>query len=89
VGGTVKLGLFDLNTGQIVGTADVSPKVDVIAHDPTLHRVYFASGLGPISVVGPRPPKTHGVAFAEQLPWCAQHFRRFSNAHGLDCLCQE
>jgi DNA-binding beta-propeller fold protein YncE len=52
VGGTGKLGLFDLSTGQIVGTADVSPKVDEIAYDPTLHRVYCASGLGTISVVG-------------------------------------
>jgi len=52
VGGTGKLGLFDLSTGQIVGTAEVSPKVDEIAYDPTLHRVYYASGLGTISVVG-------------------------------------
>jgi len=52
VGGTGKLGLFDLNTGQIVGTAEVSPKIDEIAYDPTLHRVYCASGLCTISVVG-------------------------------------
>jgi DNA-binding beta-propeller fold protein YncE len=52
VGGTGKLGLLDLSTGQIVGTADVSPKVDEIAYDPTWHRVYCASGLGTISVVG-------------------------------------
>src|ERR1700719_4335265 len=52
VGGTGKLGLFDLSTGQIVGTVDVSPKVDEIAYDPALHRVYCASGLGTISVVG-------------------------------------
>ena len=52
VGGTGKLGLINLSTGQIVGTADVSPKVDEIAYDPTLQRVYCASGLGTISVVG-------------------------------------
>jgi DNA-binding beta-propeller fold protein YncE len=52
VGGTGKLGLFNLGTGQMVGTADVSPKVDEIAYDPTLQRVYCASGLGTISVVG-------------------------------------
>ena len=51
VGGTGKLGLFNLSQGQIVGTADVSPKVDEIAYDPTLQRVYCASGLGTISVV--------------------------------------
>jgi DNA-binding beta-propeller fold protein YncE len=52
VGGTGKLGLINLSTGQIVGTADLSPKVDEIAYDPTLQRVYCASGLGTISVVG-------------------------------------
>jgi DNA-binding beta-propeller fold protein YncE len=52
VGETGKLGLFNLSTGQIVGIADVSPKVDEIAYDPTLQRVYCASGLGTISVVG-------------------------------------
>ena len=52
VGGTGKLALFNLGTGQIVGTADVSPKVDEIGYDPTLQRVYCASGLGTISVVG-------------------------------------
>ena len=52
VGGTGKLGLFNLSTGQMVGTVDVSPKVDETAYDPTLQRVYCASGLGTISVVG-------------------------------------
>jgi len=52
VGGTGKLALFNLGTGQIVGTADVSPKVYEIGYDPTLQRVYCASGLGTISVVG-------------------------------------
>ena len=51
VGGTGKVGLFDLSTGQILGSADVSNRVDEIAYDPTLHRVYCASGLGTISVV--------------------------------------
>src|ERR1700722_1237653 len=51
VGGTGKLGLFDLITGKILATAEVSPKVDEIAYDPILHRVYGASGLGTISVV--------------------------------------
>jgi DNA-binding beta-propeller fold protein YncE len=52
VGETGKLGLFNLNNGEILGTADVSPKVDEIAYDPKLRRVYCASGLGTISVVG-------------------------------------
>jgi DNA-binding beta-propeller fold protein YncE len=52
VGETGRLGLFNLRTGLMVGSADVSPKVDEIAYDPTLRRVYCASGLGTISVVG-------------------------------------
>src|ERR1700734_2259445 len=52
VGETGKLGLFNLSTGEILGTADVSPKVDEIAYDPILQRVYCASGLGTISIVG-------------------------------------
>jgi DNA-binding beta-propeller fold protein YncE len=51
VGETGKLGLFNLNTGEILGTVDVSPKVDEIAYDPMLQRVYCASGLGTISIV--------------------------------------
>src|ERR1700736_3765271 len=51
VGETGKLGLFNLNTGEVLGTADVAPKVDEIAYDPMLQRVYCASGLGTISIV--------------------------------------
>jgi DNA-binding beta-propeller fold protein YncE len=51
VGETGKLGLFNLNTGDVLGTADVSPKADEIAYDPMLQRVYCASGLGTISIV--------------------------------------
>jgi DNA-binding beta-propeller fold protein YncE len=51
VGEAGKLGLFNLNTGEILGTADVSPRVDEIAYDTMLRRVYCASGLGAISVV--------------------------------------
>jgi len=51
VGGTGKLSLLSLTTGKVLGTADISPKVDEIAYDPGLQRVYCASGLGTISVV--------------------------------------
>jgi DNA-binding beta-propeller fold protein YncE len=51
VGGTGKLSLLSLTTGQILVSADISPKVDEIAYDPGLQRVYCASGLGTISVV--------------------------------------
>lgn len=51
VAGNGKLGLFDLGTGKIKTSADISPKVDEIAYDPGAQRVYCASGLGTISVV--------------------------------------
>jgi DNA-binding beta-propeller fold protein YncE len=51
VGGNGKLVLMSLHRGQVLASCDVSPKVDEIAYDPGLKRVYCASGLGTISVV--------------------------------------
>ena len=51
-GGTGKLVLLDLATGQILASSDISLRVDEIAYDPALRRAYCASGLGFISVVG-------------------------------------
>ena len=51
VAGNGKLGLFQLGAGKITSTADIAPRVDEIAYDPAIHRVYCASGLGTISVV--------------------------------------
>jgi len=51
VGGNGKLVLMNLGSGQVLAACDVSPKVDEIAYDPSLKRVYCASGLGTISVV--------------------------------------
>lgn len=77
-GGAGKLVLFDLSTGRLVTAADISPKVDEIAYDPGVQRVYCASGLGTISVVAldhdrltPLPalashPGTHSIAVDPQ-----------------------
>jgi hypothetical protein len=51
VGGNGKLVLMSLSTGQVIASTDVSPRIDEIAYDPELRRVYCASGLGTISVV--------------------------------------
>ena len=51
VGGTGKLVLMSLKTGEVLSSADIAQKVDEIAFDPELKRVYCASGLGTISVV--------------------------------------
>ena len=51
VGGTGKLALLSLSSGQVLASCDVSPKIDEIAYDPGSQRVYCASGLGTISVV--------------------------------------
>jgi len=51
VGGNGKLSLMSLTSGQVLASTDVSPKVDEIAYDPGLKRVYCASGTGVLSVV--------------------------------------
>jgi hypothetical protein len=54
VGETGKLGLFDLSSGQIVGTVDVSPKVDEIAYDPAYSRGLSCQALLALSPIGVR-----------------------------------
>jgi DNA-binding beta-propeller fold protein YncE len=78
VGGTGKLSLLSLTTGQVLASVDVSPKVDEIAYDAGLQRVYCASGLGTISVVAvdhnklatlaplPSSPGAHSIAVDPQ-----------------------
>lgn len=78
VGGTGKLVLMDLDSGQVTASCDVSPKIDEIAYDPGLKRVYGASGLGTISVVEvglnkltplaplPSSPGAHSIAVDPQ-----------------------
>ena len=78
VGGTGKLSLLSLTTGKVLASIDISPKVDEIAYDPSLQRVYCASGLGTISVVAvdhnklttlasaPSSPGTHSIAVDPQ-----------------------
>ena len=51
VGANGQLVAIDLKTGKIVGSANVAPKVDQIAYDPELKRIYCASGFGVMSVV--------------------------------------
>jgi YVTN family beta-propeller protein len=51
VGANGKLVALDLKSGKVVGSADVASKVDQIAFDPGLKRVYCASGEGVLSVV--------------------------------------
>ena len=51
VGGSGKLVAIDLNSGKVVSSTDVAPKVDQIAYDSGLKRVYCASGSGVMSVV--------------------------------------
>jgi len=74
VGGNGKLVLMDLSSGKVLASCDVSQKVDEIAYDPGVQRVYCASGLGTISVVGldqnklttldplPSSPGAHSIA---------------------------
>jgi len=51
VGGNGKLVLMSQKDGHVLSSTDVTLKVDEIAYDPELHRVYCASGTGKIAVV--------------------------------------
>ncbi len=72
-GGNGKLVAIDLASGRVTASADIAPKVDQIAYDPALKRVYCASGTGILSVVDaaqglrslgdvPTSPGAHSVA---------------------------
>lgn len=50
-GGKGKLVAIDVTSGKVVSSVDIAPKVDEIAYDPSLKRVYCASGTGVLSVV--------------------------------------
>ncbi len=50
-GGTGKIVLLSLTTGQVLASADIAARVDELAYDPGLRRAYGASGTGVISVV--------------------------------------
>jgi DNA-binding beta-propeller fold protein YncE len=74
VGGTGKLVLLGLDSGKVLASTDVAPKVDEIAYDSGLKRTYCASGTGTISVVSvdqgklatlgtvPSAPGAHSIA---------------------------
>ena len=50
-GGNGKLVMMSQKDGHVIGSADIPPRVDQIAYDAGMHRVYCASGTGKIAVV--------------------------------------
>lgn len=50
-GGNGKLVLMSTQDGKVESVCDIPPRVDEIAYDAVLHRIYCASGLGKIAVV--------------------------------------
>jgi hypothetical protein len=50
-GGNGKLVMMSQKDGHVIASADIPPRVDQIAYDAELHRVYCASGTGKIAVV--------------------------------------
>jgi DNA-binding beta-propeller fold protein YncE len=50
-GGNGKLVLLNYKTGKVVASADIAPRVDEIAYDPSTGNAFCASGTGVISVV--------------------------------------
>lgn len=51
-GGNGKLVLLNDGDGQVISSADIPARVDQIAYDPALHRIYCASGTGRIAILG-------------------------------------
>jgi DNA-binding beta-propeller fold protein YncE len=51
-GGNGKLVLMSQKDGRVLSSVDIPARVDQIAYDPELRRVYCASGTGKIAVVG-------------------------------------
>lgn len=49
-GGNSKLALLSTETGKVLASTDLLARVDEIAYDAELHRVYCASGSGKIAV---------------------------------------
>ena len=50
-GGNGKLVMMSQKDGHVIASTDIPPRVDQIAYDEELHRVYCASGTGKIAVV--------------------------------------
>ena len=50
-GGNGKLVMMSQKDGQVLASTDIPARVDQIAYDAELHRVYCASGTGKIAVV--------------------------------------
>jgi DNA-binding beta-propeller fold protein YncE len=68
VGGNGKLILMNTLSGAVLSSADVAQRVDEIAYDPGLKRVYCASGTGVISVVGLDQNKLTALAPMTSMP---------------------
>ena len=49
-GGNGKLVMMSQKDGHVLASAEIPPRVDQIAYDSALHRVYCASGTGKISI---------------------------------------
>jgi sugar lactone lactonase YvrE len=64
-GANGKLVEIDSVTGKVTGAVDIAPKVDQIAYDPELKRVFSASGNGIMSVV---QAKADGLESLGEIP---------------------
>ncbi|HZV78939.1 MAG TPA: YbaY family lipoprotein [Candidatus Binatus sp.] len=51
-GGNGKVAIVDLTNGKVIGTVAIAPRSDQLAYDDTLNKLYAASGIGLITVMG-------------------------------------
>lgn len=60
-GGNGKLALLSQKDGHVIASTDIPERVDQIAYDPDLHRVYCASGTGKIAIVSLAGDQLHNL----------------------------
>ncbi len=85
-GGNGKLVLRNYKTGQFISACDIAQRVDEIAYDPGLGRVYCASGTSVISVAFVGGEHALHARQRHQRTRHPQHRRRSENPRRLDRL---
>jgi len=86
VGANGKLVSIDLKFGKVTSSVDIAAKVDQIAYDAELKRVYCASGEGVISVAMPRDAQLKIARATPRLTKARIPWRWMEKHTRLDCV---
>jgi len=69
-GGNGKLVLMSQKDGHVLASAEIPPRVDQVAYDSALHRVYCASGTGKISITAVEDGKLRALGTVPSSEGC-------------------